>query len=86
MFTKDNYICQDCGERGIYLEAHHIKKFHKIQSEFLNLHFSLCIDKNKEKLIELSKLYPNFWDINNGITLCKECHNKTKGGSKKCQN
>ena len=49
VFARDNWTCQKCLERGIYLQAHHIRNF----ADFLEL----------RTLIE------------NGQTLCKECHN-----------
>ena len=27
VFNRDNYTCKECGKRGCYLEAHHIKPF-----------------------------------------------------------
>ena len=27
VFNRDDYTCQECGKRGIYIQAHHIKPF-----------------------------------------------------------
>ena len=64
IFTRDNFTCNICGGRGCYLHAHHIKSFSSIMRyyEITTL----------EEALECSEL----WNINNGITLCKECHKK----------
>src|ERR1035437_2377024 len=66
VFKRDAFACKDCGKTNCYVEAHHIKKFSKIISE------------NKITNISEAQNCSELWDINNGITLCKECHNKTK--------
>ena len=35
-------------------------------------------NEDKETLVRLAFTYKPFWDIDNGKTLCEECHNKTK--------
>jgi hypothetical protein len=51
VFTRDNWTCQNCYQKGVYLEAHHIKSW----ARFPELRYVL----------------------ENGLTLCKECHKLT---------
>lgn len=62
IYTRDDFICQECGQRGGRLNAHHIKSFSLILQFYE-------ITTLKEAL-ECEEL----WNINNGITLCKKCH------------
>jgi len=64
VYTKDDFTCQECGKRGTYLEAHHIQTL----SSILQYYEITTL----EEALECSEL----WNINNGITLCKECHRK----------
>ena len=68
IFERDNWTCQTCGKRGCYLEAHHVKQFITIIKEY-NIE-SLEDARNCEEL----------WQIENGVTLCLDCHNLTKRG------
>ena len=64
VFTRDDFTCNICGIRGSYLHAHHIKSFSSIIQ---------CYEiTTLEEALECSEL----WNINNGITLCKDCHKK----------
>lgn len=68
VFTRDNFTCQICGRKGHGdLNAHHIKNFSTILQEY-----EITTFKETLKCEEL-------WNINNGITYCKECHQKTYG-------
>ncbi len=37
VFKRDDYTCQECGARGVYIEAHHIRSF----AEFAKLRFKV---------------------------------------------
>jgi hypothetical protein len=62
VFTKDNFICQECQSNNCYLEAHHIIRLIDIVRKY-NI-------TTIEEAIQCSEL----WNINNGITLCQKCH------------
>ena len=63
-FERDNYTCQDCGARGVKLVVHHKKSFSKIWTE------------NKIKTLKQAMNCKELWDIENGKTLCEDCHGK----------
>lgn len=77
VFERDDYRCQECFTKGCYLEVHHIKSFLKIFQEFLNTYSQFSPIEDKETLLRLSTTYAPFWDIDNGETICKDCHKKT---------
>lgn len=83
VFERDKYTCRICGENGS-IEAHHIKPFRTIFSEFLTFYKQFSPIEDKEILVRLSLSYSPFWDINNGITLCKDCHSYIPKRDKVC--
>lgn len=81
VFLRDNFTCQECFRTKIYLEAHHIKDFHFILQEFLQTFDQFSPLEDKETLVRLATKYEPFWNVDNGKTLCKKCHNLTKKGN-----
>src|SRR3990167_859052 len=67
IFTRDDYTCQICSKRdgGIIHADHYPKRFADIFHE------------NKIISLEQAIEYEEFWNLNNGRTLCKEYHRKT---------
>ena len=68
---RDNYKCCLCGSNNL-LESHHIKPLGIIIEE-LNI-------KNKDDALLNKEIV---FDINNGLTLCQDCHYKIHNRSKK---
>lgn len=63
VFEKDNFTCQLCEKRGGDLEVDHFPKT-----------FADIFYLNKITSIQESFDCKEFWDIENGRTLCKPCH------------
>lgn len=75
VFARDNWTCRFCHKRSmkggtLKLESHHVVPFTIVLRKNNIKHFT-----EAEKCFEL-------WDLNNGITLCHNCHNLTKKGIK----
>lgn len=49
VFLRDNFMCQGCGIRGCFLEAHHIRSWAKYPKERFNIEngVSLCCECHK---------------------------------------
>jgi len=80
VFRNDQYTCQECNilGDGKNLEAHHKKLFSVILKEFLAKYSQFSPFDDKETLVRLSITHQPFWDINNGQTLCNNCHKNIK--------
>ena len=71
-FTRDDFTCQRCGERGVILSVDHYPKT-----------FSAIMEEYKIKTLEEALNCEEMWNINNGMTVCwnSKCHprkHKTK--------
>ncbi len=63
IFKRDNWTCKTCNSKDKKLHAHHSKvKFTKLLKEY-----SI---KTYEQALKCDEL----WDLNNGVTLCTDCH------------
>jgi len=62
IFTRDDFTCQKCYRRGGWLHAHHKKAF------------ALILELNDITTLEQALECSELWDINNGVTYCKKCH------------
>ena len=65
VFTRDDYTCQKCGIRGGRLEPHHV------------VPFATLLLKNSIKRLSEALACVELWNINNGLTLCHDCHKLT---------
>lgn len=66
VFARDNFTCRECNVKGGQINAHHIKKFY------------LIIKENILKTLKEAEDCEELWNINNGITVCYNCHKKYK--------
>lgn len=70
VFVRDRFTCVECRKVGGKLNAHHIKSFKQIFRE------------NKIESILEAQMCKELWIVENGITLCEECHKLTKSFKK----
>jgi 5-methylcytosine-specific restriction endonuclease McrA len=78
VFIRDCFTCQNCGAKSgnghtVYLEAHHKTSFASLFKQAMG--YMPLIDP-----YEAAILYMPMWDISNGETLCRSCHDKTRKG------
>jgi hypothetical protein len=66
IFKRDDYTCQICGQRGKKLHADHYP-----------VTFAELFHRNKIANKRQAMDCAEFWDINNGRTLCVTCHKLT---------
>ena len=85
VFKRDNFTCQKCKQVRGKIEAHHLNKFSNLLYDFLQLYSQFSPIEDKETLLRLAITYEPFWDITNGITLCKKCHKLTSNYKNKKQ-
>jgi len=65
IFNRDDFTCVSCGTRGGNLEADHYPKL------FKDIFYT-----NNIKELEQALDCEEFWNTDNGRTLCKPCHKK----------
>jgi 5-methylcytosine-specific restriction endonuclease McrA len=71
VFAKDNYTCVDCNKKSTGdITAHHIVPLYKIICQNLL--------KSMDDALQCAVL----WDVNNGTTLCEQCHDKKPHGNR----
>lgn len=61
VFIRDDHSCQKCGSKK-ETEAHHI------------VHFNTIMINHNIQTLEEALNTQEFWNVDNGITLCKKCH------------
>ena len=67
-------------ENGInrgWIKSEETKK--KISEHSAKFWLGKKLSKEHKRKLSEALACEEFWNINNGRTLCKECHNKTKG-------
>ena len=65
VFIRDRFTCQKCNKVGGVLHAHHVKPF-----IFILKFYGIT---TLEEALNCEEL----WNINNGITFCKDCHKES---------
>lgn len=59
---------------GCYKKGHKHPSEKDLLQDFLKAYSQFSPIEDKETLIRLAITYKPFWNTNNGMSLCKECH------------
>ena len=83
VYERDSYTCQVCGKISrIGMHAHHIERIGSVIERKIGDRDISSPEKRAELINELS-MDNEILDVNNGITLCKECHIEIHKGKRK---
>lgn len=73
VLQRDHYKCTMCGSKK-QLHVHHIKPFKELLNNILKKNANLDPIKDQDLLYNIALEDKDFNDLDNLITLCKECH------------
>jgi hypothetical protein len=78
VMMRDGYKCRGCGITE-KLDIHHVnKEYDIIIEEFTEKYKDFLGDRRT--LLMLASTWMEFWDINNGSCICRECHKAVHRG------
>lgn len=74
VFSRDDFKCTDCGTKGGWNKE--LKKRITLNVDHITA-FSVILTEYKINTLNEAIACEAFWDMNNGRTLCTDCHKKT---------
>jgi hypothetical protein len=81
---RDGFICRGC-QATEKLDIHHLyKEFDDIIVEFTEKYKDFLGDRRT--LISLAATYQPFWEVKNGVCVCRKCHLLCHSGDLKLEN
>jgi len=81
---RDKYKCRGCGATE-KLDIHHLyKEYDIIFEEFCEKYKTLLSDKRT--ILQLALGWKEFWEVANGVTVCRKCHLACHDGTLKLEN
>ena len=75
VFTRDEFVCVLCGDGNYKGRGEHVQ----LEADHYPSQFGELVIKFNIKSIEEATGCEELWNLNNGRTLCKKCHDPTRG-------